>query len=315
MSTLVKIIFLTGVLVFSLNYKLSGDGERAEQQGTVRLKLGYSKVVFQEADPKDANAAFIVWAKVLQKDLLVRHNINTELTSVVYESLNSIEDALRKNDVDVLGLTAPEYFTLKDKYNLTPGLTGFIDDSIYSNYILVVRTDSGINDLSDLSQKNLVIPPARKNPFIDIWLTDLLASQKSTEKESFFRKIDVVEKETNAIYSVFFKKGDCSIVLKRTFDVVSSLNPQIQKSLKILAASPDLVIGLAAFKKDTDSSRVKSYLEVAKDAHKTPQGSNILKIFKSKKLVEINDMDLISTKQLIDSYNLIIKNKNKKMIR
>jgi len=211
--------------------------------------------------------------------------------------------------VDVLGLTAIEYFALKDKYNLLPGLTGLIDENIYSNYILVVRHDSGINNLQDLLQRDLILPPLGKNPFIEIWLTNLLASQKKTKKELFFKKIEVVEKESNALYSVFFNKSDCAISLKRTFDVVSSLNPQIKKSLKILAMSPDLVIGLAAFRRDTGSSRINAYLEVAKDAHTTPEGSNILKIFRSKKLVEITEKDLESTKQLIDSYNLIIKKK------
>ena len=309
MKTLFQKILLLVFVVIFMNYFLLAQGKEENQQTATEIRLGYSTIIFQDSKPEDANAAIVVWAKVLQKNLLLEYNKKTEFIPHLYNSIEAMQDALQKKEVDILGITFPDYYVLKEKFHLVPAFTGLIDENIYSQYVLLTHNDSGLDNLTSLSQKTLAQPTVKQNPFIDIWLSNLLLSQKKTTKESFFNKVKIEDREANAIYSVFFRKSDCAIVLRKTFDVICMLNPQIKKSVKIIETSPNLVLSFAVYRQETEPSRVKLFVDVAKGTHHTPDGNNILKVFKVKKLIEISEKDLESTKQVMDLYN---KNRNKR---
>ena len=305
-----KILLLVFVAIF-MNYFLLAQGKGEDQQTATPIRLGYSTIIFQDSKPEDANAAIVVWAKVLQKNLLLEYNKKIEFIPHLYTSIEAMQGALQKKEVDILGITFPDYYALKEKFNLVPCIAGLIDENIYSQYVLLTRYDSGFNNLTNLSQKSLAQPNVNQNPFIDIWLSNLLSLQKKTTKKSFFNKVKIEDRESNAVYSVFFKKSDCAIVLKKTFDVICMLNPQIKKSVKIIETSPNLVLSFAVYRQEAEPSRVKLFIDGAKGAHLTSDGNNILKVFKVKKLIEISEKDLESTKHVMDLY---YKNHNKRKI-
>ncbi len=304
MKTLFHKISLMVFVTIFMNYFLFAQGKEENQQTATQIRLGYSTIIFQDSKPEDANAAIVVWAKVLQKNLLLEYNKKTEFIPHLYTSIEAIQDALQKKEVDILGITFPDYYALKEKFHLVPAFAGLIDENIYSQYVLLTHNDSGLDNLANLSQKTLAQPIPKQNPFIDIWLSNLLSSQKKTTKELFFSKVSIEDREPNAIYSVFFKKSDCAIVLKKTFDVICMLNPQIKKSVKVIETSPNLVLSFAVYRQGTEPSRVKLFIDVAKGTHLTSDGNNILKVFRIKKLIEISEKDLESTKLAGDGFIL-----------
>ncbi|MFA7227709.1 MAG: PhnD/SsuA/transferrin family substrate-binding protein [Melioribacteraceae bacterium] len=301
----ITIIFL--VLFISTSIKIF---PQQKEEKVSQVRMGFSSVVFQDAKPQDANAAVILWAEVLQRNLLAERNIKGELVPYLFTSVKSIEEALARKEIDMLAITAPDYYTLKDKYQLVPAIAGVIDDTIYEQYILLVRKDPDINDLRELKNKTLAQPKDILHPLMNMWLENSLAEIDAKGKNSFFGKVRIEDKESNAVYSVFFKKADCAIVKRRVFNTICSLNPQIQNTLKIFKTSPDLVLSFSVYRKTADISGVKLFYDVAKNAHMSKEGKNILKVFKSTRLIDVSEKELESTMQLIESYH-----KNAKKIK
>jgi ABC-type phosphate/phosphonate transport system substrate-binding protein len=273
--------------------------------------MGYSRMMMQDVSPTDAKAAIYVWVETLKKNILQKYNLESELFPYIYYSQTETENALNRKEVDFIGLSTLEYYYLKDKYDLVPAIAGIVDENIYSQYILITRFDSNINNISDLRGKIFAQAKDQFNPLINVWLYNLLKNQKITDKANYFSKIKFEEKEANAAYSVYFKKADCAIIQKMVYNTVCALNPQFNNSLRILETSPNLVLGLTALKKNTDREVVDLINKVVETIHLTTEGENIIKLFKAKKLVGITETDLVSTKKLIDSYNMIRKSQNK----
>ncbi len=304
-----KTIIICFIAALSLSATTQSEN-RAGEKSPTKIIMGYSILVFFDTNPMDANAAIVIWADVLIKLFREKYNLDTELFASVFNSIEEIEDALLKKKVDMLVLTSSEYFLLKDKYKLEPALAGIIDENFYSQYIMLTHNDLKINSVSDLSKKSLTHSKEKLNPLLIRWLNKLLAENNQPQRELFFSKINIEEKDANAIYSLFFKRTDCAIVQKNVFETVCELNPQIKKSLKILASSPPIVLSLATYRKDSDTTSVKLFYDVAKNINSIKEGTNILKLFKTKRLVEINDKDLESTKKLL--VDLPVKKRSRK---
>ncbi len=293
---------LTVYILLTIVFTKLNTAHSNNENSTTKIIMGYSILVFLDTNPMDANAAIKIWADVLIKLFREKYNLNTELIASVFNSIEEIEEALKKKKVDMLILTSSEYFKLKDKYNLEPALAGIIEKDFYSQYILLTHNDSKIDKISQLSKKSIALPKDKLNPLLEKWINKVLAENKLPMRELFFNKINYEEKDINAIYSLFFKKTDCAIVQKNVFNTASELNPQIGKSLKIIAESPPVILSLATYRRDSDTMRVKLFYDVAKNINSVKEGTNILKLFRTTKLVQINEKDLESTqKLLIDS--------------
>jgi ABC-type phosphate/phosphonate transport system substrate-binding protein len=293
------IIFL--LLVYANTYLYSQSNNAADEK-IVNATIGISDLVLQDVKKEDANAAIYVWSQALKKELSLEVNQKYNLTSLIYNSVEEIESALNKNEVDVLTLTITDYFTLKEKYNLVPSLVGIVNNSPYSQYILLIHNDSNINNVSDLFQKNLIQPKDKYHPLIDMWINSLLPQKTKADIKSFFRKVIYADKQADAVYSVFFKKADCAIIQKNVFNTICLLNSQFKNSLKIIQTSPELLITVTASRKNC-SEKVKELLNnIATNIFKTPSGRNIMNLFKQERLIEITDKELEGTKKLIDQY-------------
>lgn len=300
---IISILFVF-VSVYSI---LSGQTDK----DPIKISIGYSSLVFHEIKPQDASAAIITWTDVLKKNLYMGKKERGEWVSFLFFSYEELESSLKRRDVDLVTVTSYDYFLLKEKFPLIPAIAGVINDNIFSNYILLTRNDSGINTLFDLEKKILIQPKDEFNPLLNIWLSTLLASRKLPVKELFFSKLKIEEKESNCIYSVFFKKTDCAIVQKSVFNTVSLLNPQILRSIKIIETSPNLVLSFTALRQDTEPNRIKLFFDVAKNIQSTTEGKNILNVFKIKRLVDISDTELLPTRQLIEEYYRYTKKINR----
>ena len=76
-------------------------------------------------------------------------------------------------------------------------------------------------------------------------------------------------KENKIIYSVFFNKNRLAIVTKVAYDVISELNPQLKKGIKIIKKSPAIFISFLGFNHISMSEQEKNTLyNVSKEINK-----------------------------------------------
>ncbi len=256
------------------------------------FKMGYSIFSFQEVNPTDASAAISVYAsiyksrveKVVQKEVVFQ--------SYIYNSLREMKDAFEKNNVDLISLSVNEYYELNKSYKITPYLAVSSSDSPFEQYCILKRNDRNISKIDDMKGKTVSIPEYKIHPMLEDWLINMLAKNKLGPISKAFGQIKFTDKESNAIYNVFFKNSDLAVVRKSVFDAVCEFNPQIKNSVSVLASSPPMIIAFTAGNDNADQKIVSIIIQYTGDLQTTQSGKNILNIFKANKFIKIKKEDL-----------------------
>ena len=113
------------------------------------LVAGYSRKLFFNVDINDARASAKVWTEVLVK----RENVFGKSDSLIFDDLPSMEKALRIKGVDIIVMRPEEFLAIREKNLLEPVFVPDFGKYFYGDFILLVRDDSGIRQLSELKHR------------------------------------------------------------------------------------------------------------------------------------------------------------------
>ncbi len=284
------LILITSIASFSI---------QINQNNNIHLRLGYSIFAFQEVSASDANAAVKIYAESFKERIEKRLNKKTIFTSKIFNSVLEITEALHKNDLDLISILSTEYFQIKKQHDIYPFLAVTPKEDAYEEYCLIVRKDLRIKHIKDLTGKRLAIPNPDFHPVMLEWLFNYLIKNNMPEPSAMFKQIKSFDKESNAVYEVFFKNSDCCIIRKSVFTTLSELNPQIKNSLTIFATSVPMVVAFLAANSKSDPDLMKITMEEIHDFHLTRGGKNILNIFKANRCIKIGFKDLKSVEEII----------------
>ncbi len=267
----------------SINY--AGDEK-------LKFTMGYSIFSFQEVNPTDASAAISVYVKIFKERVEKALNKEVLFTSQIYHSLKEMKEAVDNNEVGLLSLSVTEYYKLKKSCKITPYLAATNKDDAFEQYCILHRNSSSIANVQELKGRILSVPGYENHPMLEDWLINLLAKNKLGPMNKVFGQIKFSDKESNAIYNVFFKNADVAVVRKSVFDAVCELNPQIKKSLSAFIFSPPMILAFTAGNNKADSRMINTIVNYAMDLPSTQSGQNILNIFKANRFVRIKEEDL-----------------------
>jgi ABC-type phosphate/phosphonate transport system substrate-binding protein len=132
-----------------------------------------------------------------------------------------------------------------------------------------------------------------------VWLEALLAQQSLAAPPEFFKATTRAEKPSKAILQVYFRQADACVVTTNVYAVAGELNPQLQRDLRVVAVSPELVPALFYFRPG-DKSRAREELEPAiLGLHETPAGQQVLTIFQCDRMVKSPTTCLATTRELL----------------
>lgn len=276
------------------------------------LNLGYSKMIFQDVDPRDGNAALIAYAQQIEKRFYKKESTRINLSAKIYTDLPEIKRALRKNEIDILSVPSDQYFELTKEFELEPCLTTVAYNNKFTQYILITSKKFNINNLSGLKGKSLLIPKSSKGWLVEKWLNLLLLKSNYNLMNDFFRQVKYQDKEASIIYDIHFGNAECGLVRKSVLTTLAEFNPQINNSIKIIETSEPVIAHLLAYRKSADASLINSVIKESNELHLSREGKLILEIFKSTKIEKITDDDLRSVKMILDGYNALIRKKGTK---
>jgi ABC-type phosphate/phosphonate transport system substrate-binding protein len=309
----IKNILQTLLLILWFNIYLADEnfGQSSFNSPQI-LHLGYSNMVFQDIDPRDGNAALLAYAQQVEKRFFQKRGTKINLQTKIYSSLSDIKQALKLNEIDLLSVTTDQYFELLDEFELEPCLATVSYNNKFSQYILITSSKNDINNISDLKKKRIVLPKSSKGWLVEKWLNVKLARYKQSFMENFFSSVNYLDKETNAIYDIYFEKAECAVVRKSVFNILCELNPQLNKSIKILETSEPVISHMLAYRKGSDQYLIKSVVQESNELHLSKEGKLILEIFKSTMIEKITDIDLHSAKLITEEYNALIKKRKNK---
>lgn len=276
---------------------------------SIYIRFGFSKELFTDVNPKDAEVATEVWMKQLVKKFK-GYYINTEIIN----DMSSIIEKIKVGKIDVISMTSLEYINIKNRIDLIPALITVLRDGKPEKYVLLVRIDKNVNNIYDLKGCKLIISKGDRGEIAKLWIDTLLLKNNLPERKKFFKIIKEVIKPSQSVLPVFFGQADACIVPKASFNTMTELNPQIGKQIKILSISPNFPHGVMCFQENCEEAVRKIIIKVGIRLHEEPIGKQILTLFRVDKIKKFNDSDLNGLKGLIKEYNsLMIKfDKNKK---
>jgi hypothetical protein len=257
-----------------------------------------SSKMFSEVRIEDAKAAMKVWILTVAG---VRH-IPIEPEPGIYDSLEEMVRASRDKPVDGFNVTTEECWRLSKEIKLDRLAVAVHNGQVTETYVLLARRDRGIKSLDDLQGRRLKVLENPRMSLAMIWLDSLLLRKGLKSAASFCGKVMPTRKLTQAVLPVFFDQSDACLVTQRGFETMGELNPQVEKQLQVIAASPEVVPNVFAFRSDYISPLREQILAEMGRLSETPAGQQILTLVQADRVEERPMACLSSAFELLSTY-------------
>lgn len=266
------LVFLPGV---------AAAGESAGPAATeTPIRLAFTRTIFPEFNESDARASVKAWVELILKDRGLPADSNTPILDNAADLLT----LLKAGKVDMAGITTQEYAVLRDAVKFDCFTAAVCGGEIAEEYQLLVSAASGVTNLAGLQGGKLNVLHSSRMALATLWLDTLLLEARLQPAAGFFSQITPNNKPARVILPLFFHQVDACLVLRRNFEMMRELNPQVGKELRVLAQSEKLVPALTAMRADfTPTYRARFYQEITR-LHTTVAGQQLLNVFQSDRI-------------------------------
>ena len=275
-----------------------------QSQKSYDFSLLFLRGSFQNNNLNDADAALKVWAEMYGEKLLEHSDIKFNVTYKILENFEDLVPYLANNQIDMLNVPASSYVQLPYADSYLPLLSSGYSGRKFEQYVLIVRKDSGLNNLDDLKGSSIIM----QNNLYDLsgkWIDVELWQNGFEKKEKYFSEIENESKEIKAINKVFFKKINSAIVTYSQLEIANELNPQILNSIKVIGKSDLLLTNISLINKNMAPEILQTIFDAIDDINTSDQSKQILSIFKTESILNITIEELESVKILMEKFNSI----------
>ena len=246
-----------------------------------KLRIGFTGSVFQDVSNSDIKAA----VSVLIQKVAWKHFGKGE--SHFYETLSDMATDLKNRKIEVFATPVEEFMELRKHLPIEPLLITASDNGTETDLLLLVRKDSGIRTFRDLRGRSIVMPT--RNPrCLDIytaWLETQIMGEGNKTIDTFFSSVKETRTAAKAIMPVFFRQADACVATRQVLDLTAELNPQINRELMIISRKGKLAQGIIAVDRRLSEETKEKLRQAFMTLHQTPEGEQLLMLFKVRKLV------------------------------
>ncbi|QOY54214.1 PhnD/SsuA/transferrin family substrate-binding protein [Candidatus Sulfurimonas marisnigri] len=274
-------------------------GEKTVYKGS----MGYLVDGLNDIKYKDARLAFTLWIK----DFLILDGVQADIT--YYENVDEMLEDYINNKFNYMAVNP--YFLLKHKDIFYDNTKNFWmvqrSSELFEEYIILVRDDGKINTIKDLKAKIIM---SRSDDYMGRMVVDFeILKEAHTTAKNYFSDMEKTEKFSTSILKTYFSKVDACIVPSYVFAVVSEMNPDISKKLKVLHKSEKIFLSLVGgFHNNTTEEMLDIFsLNMARN-NSSARGQNIMSLFKMKKILPLAQRDLKPLFEYYDAY-MVLKQK------
>ena len=262
------------------------------------LHVGFTDSMFTDVNDNDARASI----KALTATVSRERDIPADPEPQLFNGTDAVAAAVRAGQVDAVGLTTDELWTLGPEANFDRYLMAVKNDDPTEEYVLLVPRTGGPASLADLRGKRLAVFANSRMSLGLVWLEVLLARQGLPEVAEHFGRTLNLPKLSKVVLDVFFRQTDACLVTRRGFATMAELNPQVGNQLAVLATSPAVVPTLFAFRTGFSASLKEKILREFSAVNMTPAGQQALTIFQVGQVAERPVSALDSALALLEEY-------------
>ena len=143
----------------------------------------------------------------------------------IYSTMEELSRGLQSSLVEGFGVTAEECWRLSKEVKFDRLVVAINDGRITEEYVILVHRDSGIEGVGDLRGRRLLVLQNPRMSLATIWLDTLLIRKGLDPSPKFFSGVTSVNKLSQVVLPVFFRKNDACVVTRRGFQTMTELNP------------------------------------------------------------------------------------------
>jgi hypothetical protein len=247
-----------------------------------RFRMGTPKDFFGPGSPNDTKAAITVWAK----NILGQNPVTDDSRlAMVFDSADEMIKAYESREIDGMTLIPQDFFKVRSR----PANAYFMQKNLSTatRYALLVNRSGGIEDVRQLKGRKVSIYSGQSMGLATPWLDTLLASRSMGLSQNVFGEVKRIDAASRAILQVFFRQFDACVVALDMYKTAAELNPQVEKDVKPLAVSQELIPTFFFLHPQYDSSNHKAVDEAIAELDKTAAGRQVLTVFQADKLVKL----------------------------
>jgi ABC-type phosphate/phosphonate transport system substrate-binding protein len=162
-------------------------------------------------------------------------------------------------------------------------------------YGLLVSAKRGWAGVADLKGRSLLIHRTPSNCLAPAWLDTVLAEAAPGGFEKYFGGVAQFGKISKAVLPVYFGQADVCLVDLRAFQVMSELNPQLGREMRVVTKSERLIPSLVGFHRQCSAAKRSAFASAVLNLYRTPAGKQALTLFQSSGSLAISDQNVLNS--------------------
>ena len=303
-----KALFFLSVPVLLLNIR--GGIYSQTKPVTIRFGIYTEKII--NSNKTDFDESLKQWVSGIQENTKIDWLAKSKILKTLYDSKTQFIEDIISMRTDFMNLSSLDFFELGLSNIITPILTPSkkLDDK-YDRYLLINNSGDEEDDISKISDAEIVIPNSYMRALMKIWLRVELHDRIVGKKRNNITIVQSDNNENEVLHSVFFGNARFAVVREITFLTAIELNPQLKKKIHILDKSKNLIYYFLGHRKNLDPAISSAILSEGLNLHKSAYGRQILNIALTECLHPLELSDLKETENLIKRYNIIFKEKTR----
>lgn len=292
-------LLMVGLLVCHATWADDGTQSAAESGEDRVMNMALWLPIFSGFSPRDARVAARMWVEKWGKT----SGVFDRAEAHAFNDLSRLDQDLVQESWDVVMLPVEEYLHVGEQRGLTPDYTIVRGGKPGDVYVLLVRSDAGIDELSDLKGKSMTFSTEHNHRNAVVWLDGLLAESNLPPLSVLAELTEGERKGARVILPVFFGQTDGCVVSLSEFETMAKLNPQLKRQLKVLATSPRVITIVFSVSPNVSELQRKALNESLLRLHEDKEYRQILLLHKVEGLAPIDRQILESTRRMYDLYN------------
>lgn len=262
------------------------------------ITVAISSDTLAGANLNDARAAYSVW---IQEFTHARGAVPAVVVPQIFLPSEELLRDVRNGTVDCYGITALEYMRIAD---LTDPNYFLLQDSLAGGmeYVLLVNGESSYRSIADLRGAQIILHHHPNLLLAPAWFETTLSANSLPPADQFFGSVSSRDNINQVALPVFFHRENAACLTRDSWDTVVELNPQMGRSMRIVAVSPKLVPIALAFRRHCNEAGRKALIDAAMNITDLPAGQQIVALYKSRNFVLRTSAAMKTTVDMLTDY-------------
>ncbi|APW64910.1 hypothetical protein LPB137_03145 [Poseidonibacter parvus] len=251
---------------------------------------------------KDARVALKVWLED------TAHDNDTKVEIEFHKTSNSLYKALKNRELDMVVLDLP--FFIKNQKDIFKTSDNFwslnIVDDKFTQYYLIAKKSLNAKGFKDIKNKTVSLKKGTLGSFVWADKNSYIINKSSLKKVT--KEIQEKKKESFAVLNVFFNKSDFAVIRKKTWDIMTELNPSISNKLEVIKKSQKNHIPfIGIFHKNTNKKVIDIFFKLSKELKNVDGIEKMVELLKVNSIFKIDNEFLKVLDKYYSEYFSLIK--------